>query len=235
MKWLAHFGSLNALREKQLAQVKTLQQPNIQPLISYLSTPFPRANTPIAQLPLVALDFETTGLNAKNDKLLSVGCLDISQQLIKLNTCYHQVINCDQTLSEDNIVIHQITEQEKQQGAPLAEVITKLLAKLTGKVILAHYAKIEVEFLKQACQVLYGFSPSFPVIDTLHIAKKKLDKTHQDYDGSMLRLTNLRQQYQLPQHFSHNALNDALATAELFLALTVNDHGSTFKQMRSRL
>jgi DNA polymerase-3 subunit epsilon len=38
------------------------------------------------------------------------------------------------------------------------------------------------------------------------------------YDPSELRLTALRVKYGLPNHYAHNALNDAIATAELLLA-----------------
>jgi DNA polymerase-3 subunit epsilon len=39
----------------------------------FLSAPLPDLNTPISELPILSVDFETTGLNAKEDKLLSVG------------------------------------------------------------------------------------------------------------------------------------------------------------------
>jgi DNA polymerase-3 subunit epsilon len=56
------------------------------------------------------------------------------------------------------------------------------------------------------------------MIDTLVVAKRRLDKRDIAYDPSALRLANLRKKYHLPNHFAHNALNDAVATAELLLA-----------------
>ena len=91
---------------------------------------------------------------------------------------------------------------------------------LAGKVMLVHFARIERQFLQQACIELYGMAPVFPIIDTLVIAKKKLDKRDVAYDPSELRLSALRAKYQLPNHYAHNALNDAIATAELLLAQT---------------
>jgi DNA polymerase-3 subunit epsilon len=192
------------------------------PLKDFLTVPFPALNTPIHQLPILAVDFETTGLNAKTDKLLSVGFVTMEKEQIKLNTCYHQIINTTTRLEESNVIIHQITDEQKDQGQSLELVVEKLLQALTGKVMLVHFARIERQFLQQACLELYGLAPEFPIIDTLVIAKRQLDKRDVSYDPSELRLSKLRHQYQLPDHHGHNALNDAIATAELLLAQVHN-------------
>jgi len=187
-------------------------------LRDFLSVPFPALETPIQQLPILAVDFETTGLDAKVNKLLSVGFVSMEGEQIKLNSCYHQIIKTTAQLEESNVIIHQITDAQKEQGQPLALVVEQLLAALAGKVMLVHFARIERQFLTQACLKLYGMAPEFPIIDTLVVAKRQLDKRDVAYDPSELRLSNLRDKYNLPAHHGHNALNDAIATAELLLA-----------------
>jgi DNA polymerase-3 subunit epsilon len=195
-------------------------------LKDFLTVPFPTPNTPIHKLSILAVDFETTGLDAKIDKLLSVGFVTMEQEQIKLSSCYHQIINTTTKLEESNVIIHQITDEQKEQGLPLKVVVEKLLQALAGKVMLVHFARIERQFLQQACLKLYGVIPDFPVIDTLVIAKRQLDKRDVAYDPSELRLSNLRDKYQLPAHYGHNALNDAIATAELLLAQINNKTGN---------
>ena len=92
--------------------------------------------------------------------------------------------------------------------------------------MLVHFARIERQFLQQACLELYGFVPEFPMIDTLVIAKRQLDKRDISYDPSELRLSTLRNKYKLPDHHGHDALNDAIATAELLLAQMANRAGT---------
>lgn len=188
------------------------------PLRDFLSVPFPPLYTPFDQIPILAVDFETTGLDAIADKLLSVGCVDLIDNQIKLASSYHQIINTKGRLKADNVTIHQITDDQKDQGQPLAEVIEQLLGRLAGKVMLVHFSRIERQFLQQACIELYGMAPPFPMIDTLVVAKKRLDKRDVAYDPSELRLSALRNKYGFPDHYAHNALNDAIATAELLLA-----------------
>jgi len=191
-------------------------------LKDFLSVPFPAPDTPFSDVELLSVDFETTGLHAINDKLLSVGFIGVKQHQISIKTSYHQIINTRDDLSADNVVIHQITDQQKNQGAPLKEVVEALLEALAGKVMVVHFARIERQFLQQACIELYGLAPPFPMIDTLMVAKRQLDKYDIAYDPSTLRLSALRHKMGLPNHFAHNALNDAIATAELLMAQVSN-------------
>ena len=187
-------------------------------LYDFLSVPFPNQKTCLSELPILSVDFETTGLNAVTDKLLSVGFVSIDKRQIKLGSCYHQIINTKHRLDASNVIIHHITDQQKSQGKSLRVVVEALLKALAGKVMLVHFAQIEKQFLRQACLELYGVSPPLMIIDTLVMAKRKLDRKDIAYDPQELRLSALRHKHDLPDHFAHNALNDAIATAELFLA-----------------
>jgi DNA polymerase-3 subunit epsilon len=195
-------------------------------LHDFLSVPFPSLDTPLSELPILAVDFETTGLDAKADKLLSVGFVTLAQQQIQLKSSYHQIIKAKTRLEASNVIIHQITDDQKDQGKPLNVVVEKLLQALAGKVMLVHFARIERQFLQQACLELYGFAPDFPMIDTLVVAKRQLDKRDVSYDPSELRLSSLRYKMKLPDHHGHDALNDAVATAELLLGQMANKANS---------
>lgn len=188
------------------------------PLKDYLSVPFPDKCRPITELEILSLDFETTGLNAVFDQLLSIGFVNINRGKIELNSCYHQVIKTKGKLKKSNVAVHQITDFEKDRGAELKAAVDQLLRAMAGKVLLVHFAQIERHFLTQACFEIYGVKPPFIMIDTLAIAKRRFDLSDTPYDPSKLRLTNLRDMYELPGYYAHNALNDAIATGELLLA-----------------
>ena len=213
---------INSLVGYEAKRKRLLKKAPEGALKDFLAVPFPALETPMNELPILAVDFETTGLDAKVDKLLSIGFVVLEQEQIKLNSCYHQIIKAKTRLEESNVIIHKITDAQKEQGQPLQLVVEQLLNALAGKVMLVHFARIERQFLQQACLELYGLAPDFPIIDTLVIAKRQLDKRDLAYDPSELRLSNLRHHYQLPDHHGHNALNDAIATAELLLAQVNN-------------
>lgn len=208
---------LNSIFGYQARRKRLLKKVPKGALYDFLSIPFPSEETCLSDLPILSVDFETTGLNAITDKLLSVGFVSIEKRQIKLGSCYHQIINTKHRLDADNVIIHQITDQQKSQGQSLRVVVEALLEALAGKVMLVHFARIEKQFLKQACLELYGVSLPLMVLDTLAMAKRKLDQRDIAYDPQELRLSALRQKHDLPNHFAHNALSDAIATAELLL------------------
>ncbi len=195
------------------------------PLRDFLATPFPSPRTPIDEAPILAVDFETTGLEPRKDHLLSVGRVEIVRGRVELRTAHHQVIRSSRNLADENVAIHQLTDDQVAAGAPLAAVVEDLLRALAGRVLLAHHAAVESGFLKQACRRLYGAAPLFPVIDTLQLAKRQMERRNQPYQSGELRLFNLRERYRLPRYRAHDALCDAIATAELFLVQAAQSGG----------
>lgn len=212
MNLIQSFFSLEIQRKRLLSKAPE------GALKQYLSVPIIDLDKPIMDCDILAVDFETTGLNAKQDNILSIGYVELAGNQIRLDSCYHQIVAAHCELEEDNVTIHAITDQDKASGRPLASVVEDLLTALAGKTMLVHYAQIEKTFLEQACIKLYGIAPVFPIIDTLALAKKRHDRCCQTYAPSRLHLTNLREEYGLPHYPAHNALNDAIATAELFMA-----------------
>jgi len=193
-------------------------------LKDYLSVPFPDESEFIENLDIVALDFETTGLNPVKDQLLSIGCVNLEHGKIKLNSCHHEIIRTIGQLQKQNVCIHLITDAEKERGQELKAAVDKLLRIIAGKPLLVHYARIESGFLKEACRQIYGVTPPLMIIDTLALIKKRFDKNGGNYPPSTLRLASLRDSFELPTYHAHNALKDAIATAELLLAELYNNH-----------
>lgn len=188
------------------------------PLKEYLSLPFPETRSDIYSVPLVSVDFETTGLDCRKDRILSIGHVELAGGEILLGSALHTLIRPESFLNEDSVVIHRITDDAAAVGESLEASIAALLASLAGKVMLAHHAAIERGFLQQACRHLYGMAPVIPAIDTLMLARKWLARRNKEAGQGELRLYALREKYGLPRYQAHNALSDALATAELFLA-----------------
>ncbi|MES9830880.1 MAG: exonuclease domain-containing protein [Candidatus Thiodiazotropha sp. LLP2] len=191
-------------------------------LHDYLSTPMVNKNTVCEELVIVSLDLETTGLNPKKDKILSYGFVEIRHMTVKLNSSRHQLISIDDDIPEESAVIHQITDDQAATGIPLEEAMPILLSHLAGKVMLVHYASIEQHFIDAACRNLYGAPFVIPIIDTLVLARRLFERRNHTIQPGNLRLFNLRPQYNLPNYKAHNALSDAVATAELFLAMAAD-------------
>ena len=201
-----------------------------------LGAAWPAAATDWRELSLVALDFETTGLNAKRDRLLSYGLVKIEGGAIRLASARHQIIQARCALDEKSVTLHQITDDASAQGAALSDCLPELLQNLCGCVVLAHFAKIEKSFLNHACNSIYQSPCLLPFIDTMQIALRLQATATDNHNINRLRLYHLRSDYRLPEYPPHNALYDALSTAELFLAQAAqmerNHQPLTFGQLQ---
>lgn len=182
------------------------------------------ADTPIINTPLVAMDFETTGLDAERNDIVSIGIVPFSIHRIFCRESAHWVVNPGQNLNEGSVVIHGITHSEINTAPDLESILEALLTAIAGRIVVVHYRYIEREFLSQALFRRLGESIAFPVIDTmaleqhlLHRRQSLLDRLLKRPVGS-LRLGDCRERYNLPHYQAHHALTDALATAELLQA-----------------
>lgn len=84
--------------------------------------------------------------------------------------------------------------------------------------MIAHHATIEQRFLGNACKRIFGGGLLVPIVDTQTVSLRTFQRRQSPYKGSDLRLHALGDRYNLPRYGAHNALSDALAAAELFLA-----------------
>ncbi|MBS9778006.1 MAG: 3'-5' exonuclease [Gammaproteobacteria bacterium] len=165
----------------------------------------------------LVLDFETTGLNPKKDRVLSVGWTTISKGCVQLGTSEHYYIKHTERIPDKSVTIHHITEEEAANGVPITEIFPHLLKQLNGKVLVAHFADIEIGFLQQIAKNIYSSTLPLQTLDTLHIAYCTQYKDSVHIPANALNLSALRKEHKLPRYKAHNAMQDAVATAELLL------------------
>ncbi len=188
------------------------------PLRDYLQTPFPKPGCDYRDVEYVAVDLETTGLSARRDQILSIGWVQLADNRIRLDTARHRLVRVNGDIPADSAVIHKITDDEAAGGLALSTALPELLADLSGRVLIAHHARVELSFLGAACRRLWGKGLLVRTVDTQTVARRLLERRQIPFKPGDLRLHALCERYNLPRHGAHNALSDALAAAELFLA-----------------
>lgn len=207
---------------KEYQRKKALARVSPGPLKTFLETPTPDKKADCREIPIVAVDLETTGLDPLKDDILSIGLVEIDRFGVKLATAWHRIVCINRDIPGESAVIHQITDDQAAAGEPLQSLLPELLRRLAGKPMLVHYSPIEQNFIDAACRTMYNAPFVTPIIDTLEIGQRVFERRNHTIQPGDLRLFNLRPRYNLPQYKAHNALSDALATAELFLAMADN-------------
>lgn len=174
-------------------------------------------DSPISDLKLLALDIEMTGLDSKKDQMVSIGVIPIINAKIQPKLAQYKLIKIQGTVGQ-SAVIHGVLDRHLTNALPLQEVLQWLFEQCKDKVIVAHYAGLDLQFLQQSLVGAEKQSFALFAIDTLLIDKKRELRKHQSLNTSSLRLNACRERYNLPIYNAHNALTDALACAELLLA-----------------
>jgi DNA polymerase-3 subunit epsilon len=196
----------------------------------------PSGSTQLDELPVLAVDVEATGLDLASDRLLSIGWVPMDGRRIVLSGAREVVISAvdDGDGVGQSATVHGLTDDMVDAGIPVADALAELLDALKGRAMLAHFATIEEDFLSAACRSAFGAGLVVPTLDTYALARRRMERESVHPRGEDLRLPRLRDRYGLPSYPPHRAVTDALACAELFLAMTSPANGrSPYSSLRS--
>jgi DNA polymerase III subunit epsilon len=173
---------------------------------------------------LVVLDVETTGLDLRNDEIVSYGAAIVSDGRIVVSRCEYSLVRPVRTISAQAAAVHAITLDELA-AAPEPAVAAQALADLlVGRVLVAHAAWVERAFLSRLWQGI-DLKLDGPVLDTAALARAA-GVVRGGEDGGEPQLESLARTLKLPVHTPHHALGDALTTAGVLQALLAKLDGS---------
>jgi len=183
-------------------------------------------HTPLKNVPMAALDVETTGLNPAHDGIVSIGVVPMNITHIQSSQSRYWVVQPRVDLSPESVTIHSITHSQIETAPDLERVLDEVLQALAGRIIVVHCRDIERQFLSASLMTRIGEGLEFPVIDTMELEARLYRKPPKLLARLLgrrsrpvsIRLAASRSRYNLPRYRSHHALTDALACAELLQA-----------------
>jgi DNA polymerase-3 subunit epsilon len=197
--------------------------------------------TPIEEVPLVALDLETTGLNPQRDAIVSVGLMPFTLRRIRCADAHYHVVKPLSELNSESVTFHRITHSDLDDAPRLDSLLGEILQVMAGRVAVVHYRNLERGFLDETVRHYLNENLHFPVIDTMEL-EARLHRGTNDISwldrlrgkkAVSIRLAESRLRYGLPLYQAHHALTDALASAELLQAQIAShfDHGTPVSEL----
>ena len=166
---------------------------------SYARATLPGARTPWRRSSWCALDFELTGLDPHEDEIISFGAIPIDDGRLQLRGAVSGLVRPEREISEASIRVHGIRAADLARAPVLADAIGPLLRTITGRALVAHTAAVDTE-----------------VLGRLWLHQR---------DGHLRRrlgLGEIARALRLPADRPHDALGDALTTAQVFIALATH-------------
>ena len=173
---------------------------------------------------LWSVDLETTGLDPRSDRIVSVGMVPIRDGVIRYGERYHSLVRQDGLAPEasEGIRIHEILPASASGSPTETQVLAEVDRRLREGALLAHHAPLDVAFLKEAYRRHARAWPRPKVVDTIDLlvaAHRRKHRFTPHPPALRTGLADTRATLGLPPHDHHDALADALAAAEVFLVL----------------
>ena len=174
----------------------------------------------------VAFDLETTGLSAAKDRIIEIGAVVMKNG--KEIDRFQTFVDPGSKLSQEIVDLTGITD-DLLVGAPkIEEILPKFLDFVGNRVMVAHNAKFDTGFIRNACERL-GHKYQLTCADTLVLAQQLMP------DLSRFKLDVVAKALNLPNFNHHRAADDANICGLIFGKFVdmLKDRGLTTLQSAS--
>lgn len=171
----------------------------------------------------VSLDLEMTGLNPKNDHILSVGAVKIDKNegyySIDTGNCLSLICRPPVIPSHESIEIHGLRPADVENGLSYAEMANKLLPFIANRPIVGFCVDMDMAFLNAIIKPLLGVNLPNTLVDVSQLYQQKRYARNPELMGQPKHLNQLLDEFDIPRLSAHDAVNDAIMTAMLFVHL----------------
>jgi len=156
----------------------------------------------------VVFDLETTGLISVKDQIIEIGAVKVAGG--EITDRFSTFVNPGRPLPEKIVKLTGITDNMVKDAPEISGVLKDFLDFISDAVLVAHNAGFDMGFLEQSMRY-QDLESDFTYVDTVALSRvllPNLSKYKLDTVAAALKIS-------LENH--HRAVDDALATAEIFL------------------
>lgn len=166
----------------------------------------------------VVFDTETTGLDPKRDEILSIGAVKVKENKILTSQTFEIYIKNSQDISAKSIEIHGIRACDLEDARDAEEAIKEFLHFIGSRTLVGYYLEFDVSMIDKYLVPMLG----------IKLPNKMIEVSELYYDAQIsiipqgnidLRFDTILKKFNLPKMGLHNAVNDAVMTAMIFLKL----------------
>jgi len=167
---------------------------------------------------LVSFDCETTSLNVKKAEILSIGAVKIRNNTIVTSESMYVIVKPEGILEASNVKIHGLRPRDVSNGIPVSDAIYQLLDFIGGRPLVGYYLEYDIKVVNKFLKPLIGIGLPNRAIEVSGIYyDQELKHNHDGYVD--LKMASIIEKLQLPDLPRHDALNDAINVALMYLML----------------
>src|SRR6185369_3413868 len=176
-------------------------------------------DTPIEQVRFVVLDSETTGLNPRTDRIVTIGAVAVHADEILIEDSFAALLKVSHNTGA--VAVHGVTRDESRGGVDETAALERFLDYVRDGVIVGHHIGHDVSTFDAAYERHWSTRLLNRSLDTMDLT------LHLEEDGAFAGRPRIRQftldalceMFDVIPHDRHTASGDAFITAQVFLRL----------------
>ncbi|MBJ6985123.1 exonuclease domain-containing protein [Luteimonas sp. MC1750] len=166
----------------------------------------------------VSLDLETTGLDPRQDHILSLAAVPVRGGRVVTSERFERRIRADRTFGIESIRHHRITPDEAAGGVAVTAAVRDFLHWLEGRTLLGYHLAFDLAMLSPHVRGLTGFGLPNPRVDLADAFAARARRAAPNAPPN-LDFGHIAGSLGVPVLGRHSALGDAVTVGLCWLAL----------------
>lgn len=182
--------------------------------------------TPSERDVAVCFDCETTGLNPRKDRIITLTAFKIQGNQVLASEALTLFFEQSQPISPQSIVVHRIRNQDLlEQSSEVQEereAMARFLEFIRGYPLVGYYLEFDVAMINRVVKPWLGIElPNAQIeVSELYYQRRLEEVKHGMAQPNIdLKFDTILKRLDIPNLGQHDAFNDALMTALIFLKL----------------
>lgn len=163
----------------------------------------------------IVVDVEASGLDPFRDRLISIGAIAVQGGLARLDDSFEAVLRQEQVSDERNILVHGIGGSAQRLGRDPASGLVDFLGFSGKDPLVAFHADFDRILIERAAAATLSVKPDNVWLDLALLAPALFP----EHERTARTLDDWLHLFGIQNHDRHDALADALATAQLLLVV----------------
>jgi DNA polymerase-3 subunit epsilon len=168
---------------------------------------------------LVSIDCETTALDIERAQLLAVAAIRIRGDRILTSERLELVVRPKGQPGEGGVLIHQLRPIDIERGVPADQAIEQVLRFIGSRPLVGYYLEFDVAILNRLVRPKIGIPLPNRQLEVSALYYDRKQRRLPPGSNIDLRFGTIRADLDLPEHAEHDAFNDALLAAMMYLRL----------------
>ena len=164
----------------------------------------------------VSLDCETTGFDPRVDEVVSIAAIRIAGRRILASSAFRALVRPEGAMRPDSIKVHRLRQQDVAQAQPMSEVL--LLYFIGSRPLVGYWIQFDVRMLDKYLLAMIDMRLPSRQIDVSPRLRSQI-REHAARHARRFALCRHSADLKLPTRAQHDAFEDALGAAKMYLVL----------------